>query len=184
MDTASSSEGRGDLWHDYCTSVVRDVAGQLQLFICGPHSYLFARGSPHTVRIFSVPPPSTLATTNVPTSITRLTGFLEDQNKAVDVVVHLPCMRACVCVSLITKAVLAHRSFVGVRPVHVGPESCMASAPVADASTQGVCCGCASLLSGSYAMVEEQNAGCQPAGLCHSRSSCCPSWVLPIPRFR
>lgn len=30
--------------------------------------------------------------------------------------------------SLITQAVLEHRSSVGVRPVLVGPESCMASA--------------------------------------------------------
>lgn len=86
-------------------------------------------------------------------------------------------------VSLITKAVLVHRSFVGVRPVHVGPESCMASAPVADASAQDVCCGCDSLLTVSYAMVEEQKTGCQLTGLCHSCSSYCPPWVRLIPSF-
>lgn len=173
MDTASSSVGRGDLWHDYCTSVVSDVAGERQLFICGPHSYLLTRGSPHTFLLLTHWP----ATTNTLPSATRVTGFLADQNKAVDIVVHL----LCVCVSLITKAVLAHRSFVGVRPVHVGPESCMASAPVADASTQDVCCGCASLLTVSYAMVEEQKTGCQLTGLCHSFSSCCPPWGRVIP---
>lgn len=41
MGTASSSVGRGDLWHGYCTSVVSDVAGELHLFTLGPHSYRF-----------------------------------------------------------------------------------------------------------------------------------------------
>lgn len=37
---------------------------------------------------------------------------------------------------------------------------------VADASTQDVCCGCASLLTVSYAMMEEQKTDCQLTGLC------------------
>lgn len=93
MDTASSSVGRGDLWHGYCTSVVSSVAGELPLFICGPHSYRFTRGSlRHTFRTCSAPPPDTPATTNVLPSFTRFTGFLADQNEAVGTVVHLPCV--------------------------------------------------------------------------------------------
>lgn len=41
----------------------------------------------------------------------------------------------------------------------------------------------ASLLTVSYAMVEEQKTGCQLTGLCHSLGSYCPPWVLLIPSF-
>lgn len=90
IDTASSSVGRGDLWHDYCRSVVSDAAGELQLFICGPHSSLFTRGSLCAFRICSAPPANTVEITDMFLSVPRLAGFLTDQNKASGIVVHLP----------------------------------------------------------------------------------------------
>lgn len=118
-----------------------DAAGELQLFICGPRSSLFTRGSLCAFRICSAPPPKTMETTNMFLSVPRLAGLLTDQNKASGIVVHPPY----VCV-IDQEGCIRHRSLVGVRPVHVGFQSCMASTPLADASAQDVCCGCALLL--------------------------------------